>query len=152
MAYCLKVIKSIPLVRHIVDREIQKAGQEIWDSVTKDGIPADDPALHALPQQVSHCIAPGAMPVFCLWLRAVLTQLPPLQGFPKQKLLEWLSVKASRTSESTKPGKSKISGAVYFSDNEDHAALLQASYNAFSTSNPLHADAYPSVRRYAALG
>lgn len=122
VAYSLKVLKSFPGVRGMVDREIEKAYKEIWESVTKKGIPENDPPLVVLPPE----------------------------GFPKDGLLRWLDVKAGQTCESTRPGKSKISGAVYFSGNDEHAAVLEAAYSAFSMSNPLHADVFPSTRRMEA--
>lgn len=46
-------------------------------------------------------------------------------------------------------GSSKVSGTVYFAGDELRA-LLSNTYAAFSHTNPLHGDVFPSVRRMEA--
>lgn len=53
IAYGLEVFKSLPVVRYFVQQEIEKAYAQIWKTVTKDGIPDNDPPLIDLPVKVN---------------------------------------------------------------------------------------------------
>jgi glutamate/tyrosine decarboxylase-like PLP-dependent enzyme len=46
--------------------------------------------------------------------------------------------------------KCAMSGAVYMPADGEHRSLLDDAYKLFSLTNPLHADAFPSVRKMEA--
>ena len=47
-------------------------------------------------------------------------------------------------------GESRLSGAVYMAAHSPHRRLLDSTVAAFSLTNPLHADSFPSVRQMEA--
>mmetsp|Transcript_15689 Transcript_15689/g.43899 ORF Transcript_15689/g.43899 Transcript_15689/m.43899 type:complete len:682 (+) Transcript_15689:29-2074(+) len=118
-AYSLRALKCVPGVQGYINKELAKVAQEIWQDVSKNGIPKDDPPLMVLPNE----------------------------GFTFDRLKEWIEVKAATSSASAAVGRSRMSGSVYFPQSEKHAELLQLAYRAFTSANPLHGDAFPAVRR-----
>mmetsp|Transcript_24767 Transcript_24767/g.58952 ORF Transcript_24767/g.58952 Transcript_24767/m.58952 type:complete len:442 (+) Transcript_24767:306-1631(+) len=121
-SYALQLLKRLPVVRSLVRRELEKVAAELWESVSKDGIPEDDPPL---------------------------TEIPP-EGLSSERLDGWLELKAAKSSSCARPGSSRLSGAVYFCDLPEHNRVVDKAYRVFSASNPLHSDIFPSVRRMEA--
>jgi glutamate/tyrosine decarboxylase-like PLP-dependent enzyme len=76
-----------------------------------------------------------------------ITMVLPDAGQDGELILS--SMRACATKENKKWMDGKVSGCVYHGDPE-HIAVLNAAYNAFSVSNPLHPDVWPTVMKYEA--
>ena len=76
-----------------------------------------------------------------------ITKRLPSQGRGTKQLIAELQERAK--SENEKWQKGLVSGTVY-SGESDHTDLLNAVYAAYSLSNPLHADIWPSVSQLEA--
>lgn len=72
----------------------------------------------------------------------------PQKGIPAASLHKQLDTKAAKDVQ-IQEGSSKVSGTVYFAGDELRE-LLNRAYTAFSHTNPLHGDVFPSVRRMEA--
>ena len=120
--YVLEGLKALPGVRQVVRREQEKHFRKIEDEARRKHVPGDPkgPALVGLPAK-----GRGAKEV--------------------RALLKARAGDDARWDE----GASHMSGTVYMVGKE-HLGLLDDAYRAFTFSNPLHGDTFPSVQRMEA--
>ncbi|GLI59245.1 hypothetical protein VaNZ11_001091, partial [Volvox africanus] len=78
-----------------------------------------------------------------------LTTLPR-NATAARDVLECLQKRAASDVQLKTDGRWALSGAVYMPADGAHRALLDDTYKLFSLTNPLHADAFPSVRQMEA--
>eukprot|EP00198_Chlamydomonas_reinhardtii_P008126 XP_001697463.1 predicted protein [Chlamydomonas reinhardtii] len=70
-------------------------------------------------------------------------------GGPRDTLTR-LPARGTPVEELGADGESRLSGAVYMAAHSPHRRLLDSTVAAFSLTNPLHADSFPSVRQMEA--
>ncbi|GLC37254.1 hypothetical protein PLESTB_001143300 [Pleodorina starrii] len=78
-----------------------------------------------------------------------LTALPS-RGASAEQVLARLRQRAASDVQANGSESSTLSGAIYMPADGEHRALLDDVYKMFSLTNPLHADAFPSVRQMEA--
>ncbi|GIL71395.1 hypothetical protein Vretimale_2730 [Volvox reticuliferus] len=78
-----------------------------------------------------------------------LTTLPR-SATAAREVLERLQKRAASDVQLVTDGRSALSGAVYMPVDGEHRTLLDDAYKLFSLTNPLHPDAFPSVRQMEA--
>ncbi|KAG2454973.1 hypothetical protein HYH02_000799 [Chlamydomonas schloesseri] len=116
-------IRSLPPLSGIIAKEKAKMRQKLLSSRDK--------------------AVPGGGP------RDTLTSLP-LRGTPAEEVAARLQRRALADVQLGADGQSRLSGAVYMAAHSPHRQLLDSTVAAFSLTNPLHADSFPSVRQMEA--
>ena len=76
-----------------------------------------------------------------------MTTVIPENGMEDEAIVTSMRTLAGK--ENTKWQEGKVSGCVYHGEAE-HLAVLNAAYNLYAVSNPLHPDVWPSVMKYEA--
>merc|ERR1719327_207705 len=120
--YVLELLKALPGVRQVVRREQEKHFRKIEDETRRKHLPDDPkgPALVGL----------------------------PAKGRSAREMRALLKARAGDDARWDE-GASHMSGTVYMVGKE-HLGLLDDAYRAYTFSNPLHGDTFPSVQRMEA--
>ncbi|KAG2440214.1 hypothetical protein HXX76_004326 [Chlamydomonas incerta] len=116
-------IRSLPPISGIIAKEKAKMRQQLL-TARDTGVPGGGP-------------------------RDTLTRLPA-RGTPAEEVAARLQRRALADVQLGADGESRLSGAVYMAAHSPHRQLLDRTVAAFSLTNPLHADSFPSVRQMEA--
>ncbi|KAG2490349.1 hypothetical protein HYH03_011151 [Edaphochlamys debaryana] len=131
-------LRRLPPVAAMLAREKAKLKAQLLASREAQAAAAPE----HLPGMVLGAPVPSAAPARLLAL--------PARSTPPGVVLTWLQQRASKDVQFHGDGTSTLSGAVYMPALSPHRALLDDAYRLFALANPLHADAFPSVRQMEA--